>query len=119
MFLYNIEDENLQTIYNKLEQCIISSIPKKETDVKNTRCILSEQSKNLIRERHDLQNKKPLSREDKHELTKLYKMTNKQIKLDYKNYRIQTIEKHLQISGSLKRAYHQKTWIPKLQKGFA
>ncbi|OWR43312.1 endonuclease-reverse transcriptase [Danaus plexippus plexippus] len=56
----------------------------------------------------------------KNELSAVYKVTNKYIKRDYAKYREDTIERHLQQTGSSQKAFKElkmnKTWVEELGK---
>lgn len=56
----------------------------------------------------------------RNELSALYKLINKYIRKDYSTYRQSTLEKHLNLTGSTKKAYKEpktsKTWIEGLKE---
>lgn len=64
--LQSTVQESVHEYYEKLKKCIISSLPNstKKTD-KEKSGILSQETIELIKRRHDLQNKKPLTRDEK------------------------------------------------------
>lgn len=112
-------DEDVSTYYNKIESHIKCSLKKNKRNEKQRRSIISEETKELIERRYNLQKKKCLTCNEKKELKRLYKTTHKHIKKDYKKYRLDIIKKHISSTGSAKRAYRQlnksKTWISRLQ----
>ncbi|CAG4935787.1 unnamed protein product [Colias eurytheme] len=114
-----------QNIYNAQEyyQQIIHHIKSSLTNIKGLQKnkILSEKALELMKERCILQNKSKLNKSDKENLKKLYKLTNKEIKKCYDTYRTTTIQRKLENSRSVKKAYKElnktKTWVPFLQSG--
>lgn len=118
--LDNHEGDTVQISYNKITAAIENSL-KTALPPSNKNCsAISERTRRLITRRKDLQKTKPKSREIKNELSALYKLISKYIRQDYKDHRRQTIERHLNTSGSLKRAYNalrsHKTWIEGLSE---
>lgn len=81
--------------------------------------VLSTRTKALIYRRQELQRTKPKSRAMKNELKALYKLISKLINLDYKAHRTRIIEKHLNTTNSVKKAYKElkthKLWIEELK----
>ncbi|CAK1583093.1 unnamed protein product [Parnassius mnemosyne] len=113
------ETYTVQTLYNNLENCLLESMKTdKQVEKRKLYNILTEETLSLIKQRHKLQNLKHKSREDKIKLSYIYKITNKNIRKDYKRHRLKTIEEYVMTSGSCKRAYKElrshKTWIPSL-----
>jgi hypothetical protein len=116
-------ETSVQIFYDNLEQYIKNCLKScnSHENGKHEKSILSENTKDLIKKRQELQNFKPKSSEIKRELSRLYKDTSKSIRSDYQRHRNTTIEKHIKCRGSLKRAYKElstyKAWIPSLKSG--
>lgn len=110
--------DNVESYYGKVESVLIQSLQTSRNagKIKN---IISDETKKIIKRRSELQHKQPKNKEEKKELTYLYKSTNKLLKKDYEKYRMGIIEQNLRKSRSQKRAFKQlntnKTWIPKLK----
>lgn len=100
----------------KIENSITESLKnvKKQRNPKSK--ILSEKAIKLIEERSTLQNKHMLTKNEKEDLKRLYKETNREIKKCYETYRANTLKKHLENSRSAKKAFKEldstKKWIP-------
>lgn len=112
----------VQEYYDKLIKIIETSLSSAQNSITKTKkqSVITDHTRQLISRRHELQNTKPKSRCMKNELKALYKLTNKYIQRDYTTYRSRTIERHLNTTGSLKRAFKDlrthKHWIEGLQK---
>ena len=109
--------ENVESFYIKIEKAIKESLACL-TLIKARKTIISEETKQQLKKRIALQLKPSKNKEEKKELSNLYKDTNKMLKKDYEDYRMDIIKKHLTTSGSQKKAYKQlnseKRWIPTL-----
>ncbi|CAH2096381.1 unnamed protein product [Euphydryas editha] len=108
-----------QTVYDILEKCILESLKMdKKVEKSKANTILTEETLNLIKQRHQLQILKPKNSEQRRSLSSIYKKTNKNIRKDYNMYRSKIIEKHLIKSRSCKRAYRElrtyASWISSL-----
>ncbi|XP_045454944.1 uncharacterized protein LOC123664445 [Melitaea cinxia] len=120
--LYKLAKDETQLTVQEYHDQIINII---QTSLKKANCdsekpsIMTNRTRQLISRRHELHNKKPKTRSMKNELKALYKIISKYIKYDYSSFRSRTIEKHLNSTGSLKRAYKElrthKNWIEGLQ----
>lgn len=118
------ENTSIQTYYDKLVNAITGSLQNTKASFKNStriNSILSEKTSTLIMRRQTLQKTKNKTRAMKNEISALYKIISKHIKHDYASHRRNTIEKHLQKSGSSKRAFKalrtNKSWIEGLKSG--
>ncbi|KOB71793.1 Endonuclease-reverse transcriptase [Operophtera brumata] len=113
-------NDNIESYYSKIESTIQQSL-NILTSREAKKDIISDETKQLIKARTELQHRPAKNNDDKKELSTLYKTTNKLLKRDYESYRINIIEKNLLNFGSQKRAYKQlnteKSWIPKLKSG--
>ncbi|KAJ8727743.1 hypothetical protein PYW07_001862 [Mythimna separata] len=105
--------------YQMIESAVKSSLKSKPNSKK--RSILTKKATDLMKKRSNLQNKPHLNKKDREDLKKLYKQTNKEIKLCYETHRMDTFKKHIMTSRSAKKAFKEidrtKTWIPSLQHG--
>lgn len=114
------EPTDIQTYYNKIEKVILDSLQMKDATPNKANLIFSETTKQLIKKRTELIHTKNKSRDQKKQLSKLFKETNKSIKKDYNNYRQDIITRNLNSYRSTKRALKelnfQKTWIGKLER---
>lgn len=114
-------DCTVQEYYEKIISIIQLSLCNARRIHHNTESIkvLSERTQNLIRRRHELQKRSNKTRSMKNELKALYKLTSKNIKRDYENHRTNTLRKHLQQNGSIKKGYKElrtnKAWIENLK----
>lgn len=108
-----------QEYYDKLINIIETSLSIANNLKYKKQSVITDHTRQLIRRRHELQNTKPKTRSMKNELKALYKLTSRYIKQDYIDYRSCTIERHLNTTGSLKRALKElkthKHWIEGLQ----
>lgn len=118
------EHTSIQTYYDKLINIITEGLQNAKTTMNPTRKennILSEKTSTLITRRQILQKTKNKTRAMKREISVLYKTISKQIRHDYAKYRRKTIVKHLEKSGSTKRAFKalrtNKSWIESLKNG--
>ncbi|CAG4944708.1 unnamed protein product [Colias eurytheme] len=119
----NLKDTNLiknvQIYYNSLEKHIKDSLQSDPKIEKKKNRILSDHTINLIKKRSELILSKNKTKQQKKELTQLFKTTNKSIKLDYNKHREEIITRNLNTNRSAKRAYKeltlQKKWIQKLK----
>lgn len=116
------ENDTVQSYYDRLIRTLEESLSltrESKGKEKEHKSILSDETKKLIKRRHDVQHTKPKTAEIKRELSKLYKEVNKKIRKDYQTHRMETIERHMRNTGSVKRAYKElnthKTWIPSLK----
>lgn len=123
MLPYPSTDICVQTYYDEIRNAISQSLKKAREATKATKKqhkILSEHTFKLLTRRKELQGSKIKTRSMKNELSALYKITNKYIKRDYERYRQDTIDKHLQHTGSTKKAFKElrtsKTWIEGLNR---
>lgn len=111
--------ENIQTYYDTLEKNILRSLQNNDKIKNKPYSIFSENTKQLIKKRYVLIKTKNRTKEQKKELTNLFKTTNKQIKLDYNKHREEIISRNLNTYKSIKRAYKEMTlkrkWIQKLE----
>ncbi|CAH2228413.1 jg2166 [Pararge aegeria aegeria] len=114
------QENSVQVFYDKIIHTINTSqqyahIPSKQ--LKNE--IIQERTMVLLKRKYELQKTKPKTRAMKNELSALYKLTSKYLKCDYDEHRSKTIEKHLERTGSMKKAYKElrtyKNWITSLQ----
>ncbi|CAK1587710.1 unnamed protein product [Parnassius mnemosyne] len=114
--------DTVQHCYDSLIYAIMQSLETKKSIPQSTmnHKVLSERTISLLKRRQVLQKTKNKSRTQRNELSALYKLTSKYIKLDYKNYRANTIEKHLKQDGSLKKAIKElrtnRAWIEGLKQ---
>ncbi|KAJ0180391.1 hypothetical protein K1T71_003795 [Dendrolimus kikuchii] len=114
LFDTNVYQDNVsvQTCYDNITNAI--------RDGNKHNKILSVRTTTLLQRRKELQKTKNKSRSIKNELAAHYKLVNKYIKNDYKKYRQDIIERHLQLTGSTKKAFKElrinKTWIDGLKK---
>ncbi|CAH2092288.1 unnamed protein product [Euphydryas editha] len=112
---------SVQDYYNLLSKAISQSLKDARTSnetSKTTHKVLQERTLALIKRRQELHRTKNKTRAMKNELSALYKLISKYIKLDYKNYRSKTLEKYLKQAGSSKKALKElqtnKCWIESL-----
>ncbi|KOB71370.1 Endonuclease-reverse transcriptase, partial [Operophtera brumata] len=112
------EHDNIESYYKKIESTVIQSLSSVNS-TETTKNIISQETKEMIKRRAELQDKHPRSKEEKKVLSDLYKTTNKLLKKDYEKHRMDTIEENLRKKRSQKRAYKQldsnKTWVQKLK----
>ncbi|XP_045453315.1 uncharacterized protein LOC123662516 [Melitaea cinxia] len=112
------DSDNIETFYIKIKSAIKQSLTS-ATLKKTKKDILTEETKQQLKRRSALQSKPCKNKEEKEELTGLYKSTNKMLRKDYEKYRIGIIENNLLTTGSQKKAYKQlnaeKRWIPTLK----
>ncbi|GBP17400.1 Putative uncharacterized transposon-derived protein F52C9.6 [Eumeta japonica] len=117
------DEDTVNNHYDDFTNAIDASL-KKAYDVSSStnpvkNQALSARTKALIYRRQELQKTKPKSRAMKNELKALYKFISKLINLDYKAYRVRIIEKHLNTTSSVKKAYKElrkhKSWIEELK----
>lgn len=112
---------SVQDYYDRIITCITDSLqvariphPTKPYSV------LTEKTERLLKRRQELQRAKNKTRTMKNELKALYKLTSKYIKKDYKTHRTNTLQKHIEQSGSIKKGYKKlrtnKTWIESLKE---
>lgn len=101
----NITKSNLQTRYNELEQIILLTGQKfgREGDRIKTDDKITENTKNLIKERNQLKNKKQRNSRERIELIELNKTIKRKIREDMKEYEEKRIKEILEESGSTKR----------------
>ncbi|KAG6465037.1 hypothetical protein O3G_MSEX014898 [Manduca sexta] len=122
--LLKLQDNcSIQSYYDKIVNSISESLQNskiRNTNNIKTNIILSENTRGLITRRQSLQRTKNKTRAMKNEMAALYKLINKRIKTDYAIYRTNTIVKHIEHSGSTKRAYKElqinKNWIESFKK---
>lgn len=115
--------DTVQVCYDKITNAIDIGLKRIQGLTSNTNTetkqIISARTKALISRRQEIHKTKPKSRAMKNELKALYKLISKRINHDYKAHRIQTIKKHLQATGSAKKAYKElkthKSWIEELK----
>lgn len=111
------ETNTVQRCYDSLKSSIMQSLEVKNSSNQSItkHKILSEDTLSLLRRRKSLQTIKNKSRMQRNELSALYKLTGKYIKLDYKTHRETIIKKHLEQNGSLKSASKElrthRAWI--------
>lgn len=131
VFLKNLEqkvkqlkthtNEDIEPYYERLETTILQSLNSVVPKSNTKQSFISEDTRNLIKCRSDLQKSGPLSAKQKKDLSMLYKATNKNLRKDYVNHRLEIMNKHLTESGSLKKGNKQlntsKIWIPHLNPG--
>ncbi|CAH2103521.1 unnamed protein product [Euphydryas editha] len=121
--LYKLAKDETQLTVQEYHDQIISIIQNSLKNANNCDfgkpSIITNRTRQLISRRRELHNKKPKTRSMKNELKALYKIISKYIKHDYSSFRSRTIERHLNSTGSLKRAYKElrthKNWIEGLQ----
>ncbi|KAI5716805.1 hypothetical protein M8J76_012671 [Diaphorina citri] len=123
---YRTDDElkeNIQDIYNNLENSIKTTVIKENQTalkIKNNRSKkLSIETINLIERREELNRKRDKTILDKIEHCELRKLTKKKIKEDILKYENDVIQKILESTGSTKRIIKEisdvkKCWIQKL-----
>lgn len=101
------ENQSIQEHYNIIENNIKTCANQANLNRKSTKnqAIITDEVKQLIDRRHILKNKVNKSKTEKEELSDLYKRINKKIKSNTKKYRLNTIEKYLQNTGAIKKAY--------------
>ncbi|CAG4953738.1 unnamed protein product [Colias eurytheme] len=79
-------------------------------------------TKDLIKRRNELVNKKQLTSEEKQERSFLFKNIHKIIRKEYQDHRLTKIKKHLNTSRSVKKSLKElattKKWIPSLNKKY-
>ncbi|GBP15079.1 Ras-related protein Rab-3 [Eumeta japonica] len=115
------ENEPVQTAYDNITKAIQQSLTlaKRTTEGNKKHKILQESTLKLLKRRQELQQSKNKTRSMKKELSALYKLVHKYIKKDYAKYRLETIEKYLQLYGSSGRAYKElrtnRSWIEGLK----
>ncbi|XP_046978628.1 uncharacterized protein LOC124544209 [Vanessa cardui] len=115
--------DTVQACYDKIINAIDIALKSTQglTSSTNTETkqIISARTKKLISRRKEIHKTKPKTRAMKIELKALYKLISKRINHDYKVHRTQTIKKHLQATGSAKKAYKElkphKSWIGELK----
>lgn len=107
--LVSQENKSVQISYDKIKKAIQQSLIRAKSNIEDNKKhkILQERTLTLLKRRQELQKTKNKSRSLKNELSALYKLVNKYIKKDYAKYRQETIEKHLQLHSSSKRAYKE------------
>lgn len=103
------KDTTVQSYYDKIIEAIKESTKEARTKTEGQKHhkILSTRTLNLLQRRKELQKIKNKTRSNRNELSAHYKLTNRYIKRDYENYRLNTIERHLQQRGSTKKAYKE------------
>lgn len=117
------EEETVQNCYDKITNAIDTSLKKVKEFLPSTtiekKQIISARTKDLITRRQEIQKIKPKSRALKNELKALYKLISRRINQDYKAHRTTIIEKHLNNTGSIKKAFKelktQRSWIGELK----
>ncbi|CAG4934862.1 unnamed protein product [Colias eurytheme] len=114
------EKTSVQHYYDIIINSITKSLKYARIANKETNKILSDRTLKLIRRKQEIQRIKPKSRAIKNELRALYKLTSKYIKIDYNKHRQNIIEKHINTTGSTKKAYKElrthKTWIDGIKR---
>ncbi|PZC84828.1 hypothetical protein B5X24_HaOG203818 [Helicoverpa armigera] len=112
------ENYKAESYCQKIVDSILSSL---KTTKEKQKSILSKEALRLMRERSQLQNKTKLNETEKEKLKELYKNTNREIRRCYDTHRLNTIQRHLDNSRSVTKAYKElnktKSWIPSLQPG--
>ncbi|GBP68039.1 Craniofacial development protein 2 [Eumeta japonica] len=115
------ENTSVQTQYDNIINAITTSLKEAQSarqELKRDQ-LLSERTKSLLQRRKELQKTKNKTRTMKNELSALFKLVNRYMRNDYARYRNKTIEKHLKLTGSTKKAYKElrtsKTWIEGLK----
>ncbi|XP_045534998.1 uncharacterized protein LOC106709987 [Papilio machaon] len=103
---YN-DNQSIQTQYNDLEQNIIRSskiscITKSKEESNH---VITPEIIQLQEQRQMLKNKTNKTKEEKHLLSKLYRIIHKKIKNNLYQYKIRVIEDHLKNTGAVKKAY--------------
>lgn len=117
------DEDTVQKRYDDITNAIDTSLKRTHEVSSSTNQgknrALSTRTKSLICRRQELQKIKPKSRAMKNVLKALYKLISKRIHLDYKAHRTRTIEKHLNTTNSIKKAYRElrthKLWIEELK----
>lgn len=118
----NQSENTVQNYYDKLIHAIQHSLQQTETpeSTATNHKILSARTLSLLKRRQELQRTPAKSRSEKNELSALYKLTNKYIRYDYKNYRLETIQTYISHGKSVKKANKElqtnKNWIESLSK---
>uniref|UniRef100_A0A2A4JIH6 Endonuclease/exonuclease/phosphatase domain-containing protein n=1 Tax=Heliothis virescens TaxID=7102 RepID=A0A2A4JIH6_HELVI len=116
------EDATIQTNYENIIRVIEKGLHfAKNTEQHTTKpSVISAYTRKLIDRRKQLHKTKPKTRAQKNELKALYKLISKNIKRDYTAHRSKIIEKHISITGSIKRAYKElkthRIWIKQLKE---
>lgn len=112
----------VQDYYDELTKTITASLQVARTPNSNStkvRSALTKNTERLLKRRQELQRTKNKTRSMKNELKALYKLVSKYIKRDYKNHRMNILQKHLEQTGSLKKGFKElrtgKTWIEGLK----
>lgn len=102
-------EDTVQKYHDKLINSIQISLRRaRDTNLHTkNRNVLSERTKKLIKRRQELQKTSNKTRTEKNELKALYKVISKYIKTDYKKYRRDIFEKHLEQSGSVKKGFKE------------
>ncbi|KAI8427168.1 hypothetical protein MSG28_014781 [Choristoneura fumiferana] len=111
---------SVQDYYNHIEKSIIYSLKKSnEVHHKKENKIFSEHTMQLIKQRTDLMFADNKSKEEKKNLSNLFKETRKSIRKDYSMHRQEVITRNLTKFRSAKRALKElnlsKKWIQKLE----
>lgn len=108
---------SVQECYDKIVNILENSLKKAliQNKDKERSSVISTHTTKLIQRRSVLQKIKPKTRAMKNELKALYKLVSKYVRKDYTNHRKHIIEKHLNCTGGIKKAYKElrshKTWI--------
>lgn len=87
---------------NILQSCSSSKILHKEIRKQN---IITNEIIALKEEKHKLKNQNHKTKQEKNQLSKLYKIIHRKIKYNTKKYRLSIIENYLEKSGAVKKAY--------------
>ncbi|CAG4930860.1 unnamed protein product [Colias eurytheme] len=118
------ENDGIEKYYEKIKQAIDKSLKSISNENKNTKYhfIISDITKDLIKRRNELVNKKQLTSEEKQERSFLFKNIHKIIRKEYQDHRLTKIKKHLNTSRSVKKSLKElattKKWIPSLNKKY-
>lgn len=121
---YLKENSSAQHLYDTLEKAITESLveAKNRTNKNgnNNKFNMSENVKTLILKRYNLTIKTNKTKGEKKLLSTLHKSISRQLREEYKNYRLKVYEEWLIKTGGLKQAQkslqNTKTWIPNLTK---
>lgn len=103
----NIGKKPIQESYDSLEKDILKSYSTANISIKlvKNQEIITEEVIALKEEKHKLKNKQNKTNEEKTQLSKLYKTIHKQIKINTKQYKTNIMERYLDKSGAVKKAY--------------
>lgn len=114
------KDANVQRKYTWLENAIVTATKQFNQNKENPNTWMTEKTVNLLEKRAALINTKNTGKNRK-EIARISKEIKENIRKDRKHRRMETIEKHVRLTGGIKKAYREltnkKQWIVKIENG--